>query len=150
MKKIILCFIASMLAVSCLKFENKESETTTAPSKTSTEKQCYLYTTGRDSIKLSVAMNANNANGELAFNFYQKDKSSGTLSGMFIGDTLFADYTFRSEGMKSVREMVFLRREGKLIVASGDMEERGGKQVFTDDAEMSFDDGIVLEKTGCN
>ncbi len=147
--KILLGLSATFLLSGCIKFEDKSADPN-AGIKQAESKECYLYTTGRDSIKLSMVTNANNVNGELSFNFYQKDKSNGTLSGLFIGDTLFADYTFRSEGMKSVREMVFLRQQDKLTVASGDMEERDGKQVFKEDGNVTFEDGIELQKTECN
>ncbi len=38
------------------------------------------------------------ATGNLAYNYYQKDKSAGSLQGQMKGDYLFAKYKFMSEG----------------------------------------------------
>lgn len=153
MKTQILTAIAfvAVLAACNKKGENKKPIETAAPEATAlvNSKSCYSLENAKDTVLMSLAMSANNANGELTYNLDGKDKNSGTFSGTFIGDTLFADYTFMSEGKSSVREMVFLRNGDNLTEGYGDMEERNDKACFKDPKEVSFGGGIVLTKADC-
>jgi hypothetical protein len=146
------CFAMTVLISCNKKDENKKPLETAAPEATAMlkGKSCYTYAKGMDTISMTLAMNANNANGELQFKNHQKDSSSGTFSGTFIGDTLFADYTFQSEGTTSVMEKVFLKKGNTLVAGFGDMEERNNKQCFIDPKNVTFDpNGIVLEQSDC-
>lgn len=66
---------------------------------------------GKDSIFLQLHIDNNIVNGDLEYKRFEKDRNKGTIKGMFRGDTLFADYTFMSEGVMSVREVMFLKKE---------------------------------------
>lgn len=141
------------LTLSC----NKKSETieteqevqTEEPKVAVIEKECFELVKGNDTITLSLTSSANNVNGELKYDWFEKDGNTGTYSGIFIGDTLFADYTFQSEGMTSVRETVFVKSGNTLVQGFGDMEEKGNKQVFKDPKKLKFDNSIVLMKSDC-
>ncbi len=65
------------------------------------------------------------------------------------GDTIIAEYIFNSEGRSSIREIVLLRKDGKLYEGYGDVEERKGKMVFKDRSKLLFGDAIVFSKTDC-
>lgn len=121
----------------------------TKPEAIMPKKSCYEFSKSKDTIRLTLAMNGNNANGELAYEFFAKDKNIGTFSGIFIGDTLFADYSFQSEGVTSVREIVFLKQNDVLIQGSGEMTEKDNKQVFKDAKKLKFDNSIVLTSMDC-
>lgn len=145
----------AILLVFCLAC-NKKTETTesviTEPTKPETEitqKDCYEFVKGKDTVRLSLVQNGNNVNGELAYNWFEKDKNSGTLSGIFVGDTLFADYTFQSEGTTSVRETAFVKNGDKLTEGFGEVTEKDNKQVFKNPKALKFDSDIVLERTEC-
>lgn len=145
------CLLAVVFACS-KKEENKKPIETAAPEATAmvNGKSCYLYAKGRDTITMSLAMNANNANGELIYRFDGKDKNEGTFSGTFIGDTLYADYSFSSEGTTSVRESIFLRTGDVLTEGHGEMEEKGGKMIFKNPRKVQFDaKSVVLAKIDC-
>lgn len=144
------CLLA--LSFACSKKEdNKKPIETAAPEATAmvNGKSCYEYIKGNDTVSMSLAMNANNANGELIYKLYGKDSNEGTFSGTFIGDTLYADYSFNAEGTTSVREAVFLRQNDILIQGVGEMVEKENKQVFKNPKNISFDQTIVLAKKDC-
>ncbi|HEY0091635.1 MAG TPA: hypothetical protein VGB43_04030, partial [Flavobacterium sp.] len=107
------------------KSETSETETGSVPAEAAAPpveiagKECYQLASKMDTMKLSLIQNANNVNGELQIKLNEKDMNSGTVSGIFIGDTLFADYTFKSEGTTSVREIVFVKKGDALIQGSG-------------------------------
>lgn len=65
------------------------------------------------------------------------------------GDTIIAEYDFNSEGARSIREIVFLKKDGKLYEGFGDVETKGTKVVFKNRAALKFDGGLVFDPTAC-
>jgi len=91
--------------------------------------ECYQAIIEKRTITLTVDVNnVNQFEGELDYSYYQKDKSFGTVFGNVKGDTVFADYTFQSEGKTSVRELVFLKKDGDTFVKGyGEILETNGE-----------------------
>ncbi|HEX8561390.1 MAG TPA: hypothetical protein VF676_00295 [Flavobacterium sp.] len=112
-------------------------------------RECFEWVKGNDTVSLQYARKVNNVTGELRYAWYEKDKSAGTFVGVFKGDTLRADYTFQSEGMESVREIVFVRRGDQLLQGNGEMEDKNGKMIFSDRGQLDFSNTIALIKTDC-
>lgn len=112
--------------------------------------ECYTYTKSRDTIAMKLNIAGEEYTGELDYRFFEKDKSKGTFAGEMKGDTLIAEYTFDAEGMRSVREVVFLRKNGNLVEGFGDVDEKGDKVIFKDRSKLSFGDAVVLTKQPCN
>lgn len=127
------------------------TDTTLLPTTTIAAKQtdCYQFTQKRDTVSLTLHQDGAAVTGDLNYRFYEKDKSKGTLSGEMKGDTILGEYTFDSEGMRSVREIVFLKKDGKLYEGYGDVEEKGGKVTFKNRSALKFGEGVVLSKTDC-
>lgn len=113
------------------------------------ESGCYASFSGKDTILLKIEVFPNVVNGILKYHIREKDKNEGTIEGKFAGDTLFADYTFSSEGKTSVREVAFLVNDGQAIEGYGNMEEKNGKMVFTDKAGIDFSEGTRLVLVDC-
>ena len=110
---------------------------------------CYLYASGHDSVMMKLTTKGNRVAGELMYHYFGKDKNKGRFSGTMQGDTLFADYTFFSEGIESVREVCFLKKENGLLEGFGDMDHLSGSK-FADKNKVSFPETGLLIKTGCN
>jgi len=85
----------------------------------------------------------------LSYSLFEKDSNKGTISGEVKGDTILAEYNFDSEGMRSTREVVFLKRDRKLYEGFGEVEEKNGKTVFKDRSKLKFGDAIVFSLTDC-
>ncbi|MCJ8163401.1 hypothetical protein MKJ04_01005 [Pontibacter sp. E15-1] len=111
------------------------AEETTHSSVTS----CYQYLQGNDTVSLRLVQTGLLVTGDLTYNLFEKDKNRGTIKGAFAGDTLFADYTFQSEGMESVREVAFLKQNSALAEGYGEIKEIDGKMRFTDKSQLSFE-----------
>lgn len=109
---------------------------------------CYLYENGKDSIRLQLSSVGDKVSGELTYDWFEKDGNTGTVSGEKKGDTLLLDYIFASEGTESIREEVFLKRNGAYEIGYGDMEEKGDKQVFKNRSKLRFGD-LVLKEVPC-
>lgn len=110
---------------------------------------CYLGTSGRDSITLTVRNEGEMVTGELAYLFYEKDKSRGSFSGRMKGDTLFADYRYTSEGQESTREIAFLKKDNSFTEGTADATEIGGVLTFKDPTKVQFGSSFVLQKVEC-
>lgn len=148
MKKTILLVALVMAIASCKK---KETEIYEEPQKVAEPaiEQCYVWNQGKDSILANLTIDGGKVSGNLAYRFFEKDKSSGPVSGTLKGDTLFLDYTFESEGTRSVREVVFLKTRNNLTEGYADMEERNGKMVFRNKSLLKFDPKTELLLTPC-
>ena len=144
----------SIIALSLIVFascntEKKQESTTKTQVKTTQTETCYQHTKDSSTIKLNVTINDNMITGNLTYDYYQKDKSKGTIKGQLKSDTLFADYTFMSEGVESVREVVFIKTANGWIEGYGEIDDKEGKVVFKNRNKITFDNNVVLKETAC-
>lgn len=110
---------------------------------------CYRFVSKRDTILLQMEKINDDIAGTLSYNYFEKDKNDGTFEGKMVGDTLFANYTFGSEGTVSVREVMFVKKGNKLLEGFGDVEEVDGKMKFKDNVQYSLNDAMPLEEIDC-
>lgn len=155
MKKVILSGVVFMsVLVSCKKEMETEKPATTSDKIVAEEQElqeCYRAILKKDTISLTLNMkNSQLSSGNLSYNFYEKDKNEGALVGEMKGDTLYADYTFISEGTSSVREVAFLKKGDSYVEGFGDVvDDNKGKVTFKDKKQLKFDGIVVLSKVDC-
>lgn len=161
MKKVCLLFAlaAGLAACSSEKKDNASGDSseliaedttftaTNPPAEQSSE--CYQYVIKKDTVSLKLKVAGEEVTGDLAYNWFEKDRNKGTFAGELKGDTIIAEYLFDAEGMRSVRDVVFLKKDGKLYEGYGNTTEKGGKVTFEDRSKLKFD-AIVLSKIPCN
>lgn len=112
--------------------------------------QCYTSRLNGNIVALSFNVNSHQeVNGKLSYNITGKDKNEGSIIGNMKGDTLIADYTFMSEGVSSVREVVFLQKDGAFIEGYGDVTDANDKVAFVDKKKLKFDAKNTLIKSDC-
>jgi hypothetical protein len=155
MKKVILLGVVFMTVFISCKKEMETEEHAVASEKIVVEEpksqECYQAILKKDTISLILNIkNGQLSSGNLNYNFYEKDKNQGTLIGELKGDTLYADYTFMSEGTSSVREVAFLKKGDSYIEGFGDVvDDNKGKVTFKDKKQLKFDGNVVLSKVDC-
>lgn len=110
---------------------------------------CYQMILKRDTALLNLTVKDTTVTGNLRYNFYEKDRNSGTLKGVLRNDLIFADYAFQSEGMTSVREVVFRIQDNSLLQGFGDLKEQDGKIVFQDKKNLQFQTANPFLKVAC-
>lgn len=144
--------LTGILLTGCNQNQQKASDNDSsivAESSDALSMECFEAVVGQDSASLRI----NNLNGKitglLAFNFLEKDDSNGEIKGEFKGDTLFVDYTFKSEGSISKNPLVFLKKDGKLVQGYGEIQTYLGKTYFKDHALLKFEDGFTFEPIEC-
>lgn len=153
--------IFALILLSCTN-ENKSKQATenseviavdttfTATQPKTSSSNCYVYIKNRDTASLKINMDGEELTGELNYRLFEKDSNKGTIAGEMKGDTIIAEYTFDSEGMRSVREVIFVKRDdGNIYEGTGDMMEKSGKMVFRDRSSLKFSPTMVFTKTNC-
>jgi hypothetical protein len=111
---------------------------------------CYRFANDKDTIVLNIENDDSKITGTLQYHLFEKDKNTGFLEGMMVGDTLFAEYTFFSEGLESVREVAFLKKGTTFVEGYGEVEVDGNKAMFKDGAVLNFNSAMALTATDCN
>ena len=160
MKNYLLIFTAltSIIISSCKNETKKEEIEIIAPDETdimesvvnSPEIGCYRYASEKDTVLLQMEKMNEEVAGTLSYNYFEKDKNEGTFEGKMVGDTLFADYTFGSEGTVSVREIMFVKKGNNLIEGFGEVEEVNGKMKFKNNSKFTLNDKMPLEEIRCD
>lgn len=148
MKNISIIVLSLVIFASC-NTEKKQESTTKTEVKTTKTETCYQHTKDSSTIKLNVTINDNMVTGNLSYDYYQKDKSRGTIKGELKSDTLFANYTFMSEGIESVREVVFIKTINGWVEGYGEVDDKDGKVIFKNRNKITFDNNVVLKETAC-
>lgn len=151
MKNLILFSLAFAFLTACINPNNQQQNTAqeseTAPP--TEPKTCYAFTNGKDSIKMSLILVDQQALGDLSYNYFEKDANNGSFMGRMVGDTLYANYTFISEGIESHREIAFLKRNNEMIEGFGDVVEQNGRFLFKNRSGLKFENSFVLKKVTC-
>ena len=111
---------------------------------------CYEAELGKDLYSLAILSQSGEAfEGTLRFKNYQKDSSSGPYKGTYIDGILFGEYSFRSEGMDSVIEVLFKKSEDGFIRGYGKLNAAGDR--FANLNNITYDSSVVFELSiqGC-
>lgn len=111
---------------------------------------CYASMSNKDTVRMKLEVFENVVIGTLVYKLHEKDSNKGDFEGQLKGDTLVADYKFISEGIQSVRQVVFLINDGVATEGYGDMEGKDGKMIFKNVKEAAFGKGVILKKEECN
>lgn len=129
--------------------ETADSLATVPDTTTHNGKFCYGFIKNKDTVSLSMTRVGHQVTGDLNYNYYEKDKNTGTISGQIKGDTLLADYTFMSEGLTTVRQIAFLMKGDQLTEGYGDSEEKNGRYMFKNTSTLNFSEGTTLSAIDC-
>jgi heat shock protein HslJ len=111
---------------------------------------CYASSNGKEIAELKLEVFPNVVTGTLSYQFHEKDRNKGTIEGKLTGDTLLANYTFLSEGVQSIRQVIFLVRDSVVFEGYGAQQLTDGKMIFKNLKEISFGAGTPLKKVSCD
>ncbi|MEJ7560171.1 MAG: hypothetical protein WKF66_17815 [Pedobacter sp.] len=160
MRKLVLTLLAASSLLAACNSEEKTSETTDSSVAAAVDTNsvqtaqafsdgCYTYIKNRDTASLTLKVAGEEITGDLNYKLYEKDSNKGTIAGEIKGDTIIAEYDFYSEGARSIRELVFLKKDGKLYEGFGDVETKGTKTVYKNRASLKFNGGLVFDAADC-
>lgn len=143
---ILLCFSCLML---CCKADVKNNDTTKAPEQLTRTVNCYEYINKKDTVSMKTYTQGDSIYGTLSYNFFEKDKNTGEITGKMVQEIMVLDYTFNSEGMTSVRQVAF-KKNGKFLTEGyGESFEKDGKMVFKNIFTLDFTGKTILQEINC-
>jgi hypothetical protein len=110
---------------------------------------CYLRAVKRDTLALSIQQTGNKVSGKLSFDNFQKDGSSGAVTGTIDQNILRLIYSFEAEGMHSVAEVYFKIDGNTLIHGTGEVGVKGDTAYYKDPDHLAYPETNRLKKIGC-
>ncbi len=110
---------------------------------------CYQMTLKQDTVTFKLLISDTIVTGDLRYDWHEKDGNTGTIKGVLKENMIYADYIFRSEGMTSVREVVFKISGDTLWQAFGELKEENGKIVFINKSGLQYNRDIPFIKIDC-
>lgn len=113
---------------------------------------CYVATLSKDIYTLIINQEKGvSVSGTLAYKNFDKDSSSGSFNGTFSNDILLGDYTFYSEGMYSVRQVIFKKVGDTFIEGFGPVATVNGQEKLENTATVKYDTKMsFIKSTHCN
>lgn len=165
MKKYILTLSGIIMLISCEKnngkqsyAENRKPDTLAIADYQKNEIEhrentdyCYMNVLAKDTLMLKYTVTNGNVSGKLMYKNFEKDSSSGDISGKISGDTLKLNYKFTSEGMTSEREVYFLHDSGVLLEGIGAYSDNNApQQKYSSAKAINYSKGRRLTPADCN
>lgn len=107
---------------------------------------CYEKVLGRDTIQLRLTMHDSVATGTLVYNFFEKDKNTGTFNGLISKGIIRGKYVFYSEGVENARPAIFKISDHEAFEALPDSLDHEGLPIFnTRNEALKFDNAPLVE-----
>jgi len=111
-------------------------------------KGCYIGVIKRDTFQLAItSVKGENVEGNLLFDFYEKDRSIGTIKGKFVNGVLLADYRFQSEGVTAERQVIFKKTSRGFVEGYGNSKTKGVKELFVDTSAVDYSKSAELVRS---
>lgn len=105
--------------------------------------QCYQALYEKDTVNLKInTLKDGKVSGDMEMKFIDMPIKTGTISGAFKGDTLFADYSFvqgTNEKVVFKNPIALLKRGEQLILGNGQIETYLGASYFAKGKPIDFD-----------
>ncbi len=91
---------------------------------------CFRQVTGRDTTMLRLTMKGQAVAGTLTLHPYEKDRATGTLSGIRTGNQITAEWQRSGEGVTQQHELTFVMTNDTVRWREGERVEQAGKWVL--------------------
>ena len=136
-------FIILLGLLAACNSQSKEKETESAAEQPTNIEQainCYQYATAADTVRLTLVHMGETITGMLLYQLKEKDMNAGSIKGTMKGDILVADYTFKSEGTVSTRQVAFKKNGNTFTEGFGD---------FKNIDSLDFTSSLKLQEIPC-
>ena len=116
---------------------------------TDTLSGCYQMIKNKDSAFLLLDVKDKKVTGSLTYSIYEKDSNKGSIAGKVEDSLIKAWYTFQSEGVTSVREMVFKIEAGHLLEGMAQIAMQNDTAIFAKNAILTYAMDRPFDKISC-
>jgi hypothetical protein len=110
---------------------------------------CYRMVAKMDTINMRLNVIDSFVTGDLSYHLYAKDQNEGSVKGVLRDSMIIAQYTFRSEGMLSVRQVAFKMAGSALVEGFGDLDTKRDTMRFKDVSKLTFNYERPFNKVPC-
>lgn len=110
---------------------------------------CYKMVFNQDTATIRLNVVDSFVTGDLSYHLYAKDQNEGSIKGVIRDSLIVADYTFRSEGMMSVRQVAFKWRGTALVEGYGELNTSSDTFRFKDLNALTFQVDRPFVKIPC-
>ena len=141
--KILYFLILTGFLISCKSLNKQKDKTSSQQEKSiiASPINCYSYASASDTIILKLTHVGNSITGTLVYILKEKDSNKGTIQGSMSGNVLVADYTFMSEGIQSIRQVVFKKQGNSFVEGYGNLKNIDS---------LNFNTSMKLAEVACN
>lgn len=128
-----------------------ESGSRTVYSKENISSGCYRIVVDKDSAIMNLELRgADSAIGSLQYNRFEKDDNIGEFVGRIDSNKVVGWYKFQSEGIITVRQVVFkIIGNDKLAEGYGDVSATGDTAYFAYIHTLNYEEAHPFEKIVC-
>jgi hypothetical protein len=110
---------------------------------------CYKLIKDKDTATMRLNVIDSFVTGELRYHWEAKDNNDGSIKGVIRDSLIIADYTFRSEGTMSVRQVAFKLAGTSLVEGFGDLDTSSDTFRFKNPGGLKFQYDRPFIKTPC-
>lgn len=110
---------------------------------------CYKMVFNLDTATMRLNVVDSFVTGDLSYHLYAKDHNDGSIKGVIRDSLIVADYTFRSEGMLSVRQVAFRLQGTALVEGFGELNTKSDTFRFKDVNNLTFQFDRPFVKIPC-
>lgn len=110
---------------------------------------CYKLISGKDTASMRINVIDSFVTGDLRYHWEAKDNNDGSIKGVIRNGLIIADYTFRSEGSLSVRQVAFKLEGTSLVEGYGDLNTTSDTFRFKNIGDLKFQNDRPFIKIPC-
>lgn len=114
-----------------------------------TIKQCYLGSSGRDTIYIEFATIGDSITGKLSYSHFNQYQSKGSINGKMHGDTLLATYTVNFDNIITKKEVAFLKQDNVIFEGKGNTKVQDGITVYDNTSSLIYSTLIKIQNVHC-
>ena len=156
MKNYFNLFFLSLLAVGCAQNERQPISSDVAKNNSATAKNnsysmtgCRQMIIGKDTAYITLQESGDSVYGPLGYKRFEKDSNKGNVHLIKKAGRAEGWYNFQSEGMNSVRQIIFELRGDSLSEAYGDIVMKGDTAMFKYPHALQFEEKHSFVKINC-
>lgn len=110
---------------------------------------CYRMTIQKDTAGMQLRVLGDSISGNLFYHWYARDHNDGEVAGQIRDSVIHAYYRFQSEGLTSVREVIFKFSADTLYQGYGDVTTVNDTVRFKFPQHVVFDRKNPFIKVAC-
>jgi hypothetical protein len=156
MKTIAYLIILMLIIVSCGSADEQKNASKTSDASSHNHpgntdiSGCYRSIVNEDTAELHITKNGEKVEGQLSYHRKEKDNNEGSFTGQMLSDSiLLVHYSFASEGVRSVRQVVFKIRDSLILQGYGEEHSRRDTAFLRDPKLAVYDTKHPFRK-GCD